>query len=273
MDGYGAIHIDLTTIMNDSAGVEIPITDVFDFPDADYIGFVLWDATQKFGYYLITDVKVSDVVNGTIDTTLWYDFNEDIISLPFANGDIIEFFWCTNNATTIVHDQDGDRPIFESLTSGTITTISLMACDSKRGHCLIEFTKLDIYTHLSFSSEDTSVGGAWNASQTVWTLNSFITDILCSYTWPRGSTEGYEMSWRIYDGNNDIFTGSGTLSMASATDSYHLSLNNGSKEYALADLIDDNYIITLYLYGKLTGSTNERLFATINYNVQTGTIV
>lgn len=272
IDNQGQIHIDLRTIVNTSANVEIPVTSLFDFPDQDYIGFVLWDVTKKFGYYLVTDVRATDVIDGTIDTTAWYDFMKNIVELPFSDGDIVEFFWCTNVDNTIIHDQDGDYPDFVRIPASGVSTISLMACDATHGHTTFAIVKLNFNEDLGFINRNTVIAGSWNASRTQWTLNAFSTDIQCTYSWPR-SAESYATSWRLVAGDGtNIFTGNRTLSAANATQYYSLSLNNGSRTYTAEQLRDDDNIITLSLYGKLTGSNTEKLFATIQYNVQTGEI-
>ena len=271
IDNNGQIHLDLRTIVNRSANVEIPVTYLFDFADQDYVGFVLWDVTRKFGYYCITNVYASDVVNNTIDTNACYDFMKNIVELPFSDDDVVEFFWCTNVNNTMIHDQEQDYPDMVRIPSGGLSTLALMACDSTHGHTTFVIVKLNFNTDLGFINRNTIVGGSWNASQTQWTLNSFSTELQCTYGWPR-SGESYQTSWRISDGNSNIFTGDRYLSSANATQYFTLSLSNGSKTYPADQLRDDNYIITIYLYGKLTGSPTERLFATIRYNVQTGAI-
>ena len=146
-----------------------------------------------------------------------------------------------------------------------------MACDTTHGHTTFVMVKLDINTHLSFVNRNTIVAGSWNANRTEWTLNAFSTDIRCTYTWPRGSGEMYEMTWRLYsnDKSRTVFTKTGNIYMVNATDYYNLFMDNGSQRFTLAELIEMDYIVTLSLYGKLTDSPQERLFATIRYNVQT----
>lgn len=269
----GQIHIDLTTIMNRSSNVEIPVTSIVAFPDQDYMGFVLWDITKKMGYYLITDVYAMDVVDGTIDTSKWYNFNKDIITLPFSDEDVVEFFWCTNPTNTIVHDQGGDYPAFVKLTSGNVTTISLMACDSTHGHTTFQIFKFNVHTDIGFINTNTSIGGAWNANRTSFTFNSFATRLQCTYSWRTDET--CAVSFRMVIGYNTTtatLSSNRTLSSANASQYFDLAMSNGSKTFdstTLRDLYD--YVVPLYLYAKITDSDDEVLLVTINYNVQTGT--
>ena len=61
-----------------------------------------------------------------------------------------------------------------------------------------------------------------------------------------------------------------SLNRSNARQYYNLSMNNGSKTYTFEQ--GEEHEITFRLYGKLTGSPTERLFATITYNIDTDTI-
>ena len=273
LDNSGQIHLDLSTIANLSQNVEIPLTDAF--AGQDYVGFVLWDTTRKFGYYCVTDVRVDDLCDGIDPTsTSWHNFNKEIVSLAFSNGDTVEFFWCNNYQTTIVHDQGGDYPEIFELTSGAANTIELMACDATHGHTTFLIQKLDIYTHLAFSKQSTIISGSWSQSQTDWTLGALTTTLQCDYSWPRSASgESYQMTWRLRDNDGDIFTKTQYLSAANASQYYTLLLQGGGRTYSADYLRDNNYIISVDLYGKLTGSPDERFFATIEYDVRNGIIL
>jgi hypothetical protein len=268
----GEIHIDLSTIINTSSNVEIPLHSVIQYPDQDYVGFVLWDITKKVGYYLVTDVYVSDLFDG-IPSSSWHDFYKNIVELPFSDEDDVEFFWCTNPTNTIVHDQGGDYPAFVKLTSGNVTAISLMACDSTHGHTTFHILKFNVHTDIGFVNLNTIIGGAWNANRTNFTFNSFSTRLQCTYSWR--TNESYPVSFRMVIGLNTTtatLSSNRTLSSANASQYFDLAMSNGSKTFDITTLRDlYDYVVPLYLYVKLTDSDDEVRLVTINYNVQTGT--
>lgn len=263
----GQIHIDLSTIYNFSQNVEIWPDELFDFPGRDYVGFVLWDATRKFGYFCITDVQLDDVAHQQIPSTSWHDFNKEIISaLPFSDGDVVEFFWCTYPRTT---ETQGGELAFEQIAQGDVSILALMASDSTHGHTTFLIVKLNFDEDLSFINRNTVVAGRWvDTAHTQWEFYGFSTSLQCTYEWPR-TGESYPASWRVYDAGN-IMTKNESLNRSNARQYYNLSMNNGSKTYTFEQ--GEEHEITFRLYGKLTGSPTERLFATITYNIDTGTV-
>ena len=275
LQNNGQIHIDLSTIINTSANVEIQLTDLFDFPDQDYVGFVLWDVTKKMGYYCVTDVHLEELFNG-IPSTSWHDFNKNIVELPFDDDDIVEFFWCTNTTNTIVHDQGGDYPDFVKITQGNSATIGLMACDATHGHTTFNIVKFNLREDIDFVNHDTVISGTWNANRTQWTLNGFSTYMQCTYGWPRSASgESYQVSWRmrVDNGYSDLFTKTQYLSSSNATQWYYLTMSNGSKTYTSQELEENDYIIELDLYGKFTDDSSWILFSTIRYDVQNDQVI
>ena len=269
-DVSGSIHIDMSTILNRSQNVEIPIARMHEYAEQDYVGIVLWDTTRKYGYYLITDTYFEDVLNNTMGNT-WHDGYKYVYDLPFNDGDVIEFFWATSPVNTMVHDQEGDYPAFMRVSASSI--ISLLACDSDRGHMTFTILKLNPAEDLGFINRNTIISGAWNTNRTRWTFNQFGTDIQCTYTWPRSTTgESYPFTWWLRDNDGTIFTRNANLSSANASNFYSLSLHNGTgRSWSIQELIDMDYKFTFDLMGKLTDSSESIRFATITYDVNTGT--
>ena len=266
LNANGQIHIDLSTIYN-FQNVEIWPDDLFDFPGRDYVGFVLWDTTRRFGYFCITDVQLDDVAHQQIPSTSWHDFNKEIVSaLPFSDEDIVEFFWCTYPRTT---ETQGGELAFEPIAQGDVSVLALMASDNTHGHTTFLIVKLNFDEDLAFINRNTVVAGRWvDTSHTQWEFYGFSTSIQCTYEWPR-TGESYPASWRVYDAGN-IMTKDESLNRSNARQYYNLSMNNGSKTYTFGQ--GEEHEITFRLYGKLTGSPTERLFATIRYNIDTDTI-
>lgn len=266
LNNNGQIHLDYSTIYNFSANVEIWPEDLFDFPGRDYVGFVLWDTTRRFGYFCIDDVQLDDISHQQIPTGHG-DFNKEIISaLPFSDGDTVEFFWCTYPRTT---ETQGGELAFEPIAQGDTSVLALMATDSTHGHTTFLIVKLNFDEDLSFINRNTVVAGRWvdPAARTQWEFYGFRTSIQCTYEWPR-TGESYPASWRVYDAGN-IMTKDESLNRSNARQYYNLSMNNGSKTYTFEQ--GEEHEITFRLYGKLTGSPSERLFATITYNIDTDT--
>ena len=267
----GAIHIVLSTIVNSSANVEIPLDDLNNFSAQSYVGFALWDVTKKFGYIIITDVQLSDLLRNSIPSASYHDFWYDIIDLPFYDGDVVEFFWCLY-PSTFPPDQGGNLPAIE-IDAGIASTLALMAVDSAHGHTTYSIVKFNLNEDIGFTNTQTVVSGAWNAGQSEWTLNSFATRLQCQYNWPR-ATESIPVRFKMLDGAGaQIFYVDSVLAPGNASQWYDLSLSNGSKTYTLSQLVEDNYNIRLELTIELQSSHDTRVtLANITYNVQTGQI-
>ena len=260
----GQIHLDYSTIYN-FQNVEIWPEDLFDFPGRSYVGFVLWDTTRRFGYFCIDNVQLDDITHQQIPTGHG-DFNKEIVSaLPFSDGDIVEFFWCTFSHPT---ETQGGELIFEPIAQVDLSNLALMATDSTHGHTTFLIVKLNFDEDINFIDMDTDVGGRWvDTAHTQWEFSSFRTKLQCTYDWPR-TGESYNVTWRIWD-NGNIMTLSEYMNRTNSIQYHSILLDNGSKTYTFD--YGEEHEITFRLYGKLTGSPTERLFATITYNIDTNT--
>lgn len=262
--------VDLRTIVNTSQNVEFQLDDMYDFPTFDWVGFILWDATKKFGYLLVTNIQLEELYQG-FSSGHNPSFYTDISSLPFSDGDEVEFFWCTHT-TTGVPNQD-DEFDYELITSSNSPTISLMATDSTHGHAILHIIKFNIHEDIGFIDNNTVISAGWNANQTSFSFNGFSTRLQCLYTWRQD--EQCRVFFRMVigeEGTTETLYKTVTLNSINAEQYYELALANGTKSFDINTIRDYwDYIIPMYLYIRLDGSPDEKLLVKILYNVQTQT--
>lgn len=257
------LKVTLEDVRNPNA--DIDLNDFTWYPSGSYIGVVIWDRTNRQGYYCTSSMRFGDI------TSSWeLSFYTDLTNFSFAKNDTIDVFLCLYHEST--SDQD-DQLNWEEITGGVANSMVLMATDETHGHTSFTLTNwLDVENELKFTNTNTAISGT---GSTDYTLTAFVTTMECTYSWRADGTEVYYMDWKLVaDGENTGHTGifdtnsNVMLTKGNSENGYVLRFEN-SMTWSSSTLRDNENIIAMAIYGRAHGADTWKTYASINYNIVT----
>ena len=264
----GDLHVQLDKdhIVSTDNNAEIGLNEFNLYPNESYLGYALWDQTQKIGYYLTLSLRLSEMLYGTASQA----FNKNIRDLPFENGDIIHFFYCLHTVCTETQEEIE----FQEITAGVANSLDLMATDETHGHFSFTMVKFALTNNLKYESNDvnyTTINFGFDYYQ--YTFDAFGARLnIKNYTFH--NQESYELDFRITCDDEVVATWSSIWVDESDGINGYVSLPakqcNPKKSYSIEDDLT-GYIAKIKLYVKFHSGSSWRYLVSFRYNILGGT--